>query len=860
MSRFASLALATLLGVIGSHEASCQDAWVLDSEYNRFHVVVSPEASPSEHRAAEVFRDYWERCTGFQPSTGAEPIRDCVNVWIGRVDNPFAEALDPESLGDDGLHLRTIDQSWKKRIRDRFQVHRSLHYQPRRHLVIVGGQARGTLYGVYEFFERYMGVRWLTPEVTHIPPPPASLPVIDFRFVPPLPYREVYYRAFIQNPEYAVAHKQNGNSMGAIPAEWGGNLGFAGGFGHTFYSLVNPDEYWETHPEYFSEVGGQRQRKSQLCLSNPEVMRLATESVRAILRANPPNRRIVSVTQMDWPFWCECANCRAIEELEESHAGPLIHFVNGIAEAIEAEFPDAYVDTFAYTYTRKAPKHVKPRENVIVRLCSIECDFSKTLDDPSSPDNQSFHDDIDAWSAIAPNLYIWDYTQNWWSHQGPHPNFHVFQPNVKFFVDHGVAGLFEQSSATSPHSDYEYLKGYILGHAVWNPEVDWRALYDEFVSLYYREAGPYIRSYHELITQKVLKDNYYLGIFTHMEWMDAPTIAAAEALFRDAFAAAQSDEIRERLKYAYLPVQYAALTAPPEIEELDDTLVLRRPPSQTFDEYWAMIMAYGVTHIGDEGIEAFRERLGAKTPPRHEEVALIKMSNQRYEVWAVPAWTGSVVRLYDKSTGFEVFRRFSNWGRDEGSFQDWTASDPAAPVMEKALAEQYELVERSERRVVMRAVTADGLEVTRTLELDDSDGPLAVELTLRNTGTELLPPHVKLHPEMSTHGEERPEIWVKRGGTWSPTDMTWLYDGSVASGKIPPAGATHWAMYLPHAKVGVVNEVRAEDLDSLRYYCSRERDFLNLEATPLTTPLAPGASRSMRVSYGVAAGAPGQWE
>ena len=138
--------------------------------------------------------------------------------------------------------------------------------------------------------------------------------------------------------------------------------------------------------------------------------------------------------------------------------------------------------------------------------------------------------------------------------------------------------------------------------------------------------------------------------------------------------------------------------------------------------------------------------------------------------------------LYDKSTGFEVFRRFSNWGRDEGSFQDWTASDPAAPVMEKALAEQYELVERSERRVVMRAVTADGLEVTRTLELDDSDGTLAVELTLRNTGTELLPPHVKLHPEMSTHGEERPEIWVKRGGTWSPTDMTWLYDGSVASG------------------------------------------------------------------------------
>ena len=36
-------------------------------------------------------------------------------------------------------------------------------------LIITGGVPRGTLYGVYHFLEDVLGVRWLSPVVTHIP-------------------------------------------------------------------------------------------------------------------------------------------------------------------------------------------------------------------------------------------------------------------------------------------------------------------------------------------------------------------------------------------------------------------------------------------------------------------------------------------------------------------------------------------------------------------------------------------------------------------------------------------------------------------------------------------------------------------
>lgn len=138
-------------------------------------------------------------------------------------------------------------------------------------------------------------------------------------------------------------------------------------YSHTFEELVPPEKWFDSHPEYFSLVNGKRRREhSQLCLTNPDVLEICIEGVRRWMREHP-ECRIFSVAQNDWYGYCECEHCQAIDRREESHAGALLAFVNAVADAVRDEFPDNRIHTFAYLYSRKAPRFLRPRENVIVR-------------------------------------------------------------------------------------------------------------------------------------------------------------------------------------------------------------------------------------------------------------------------------------------------------------------------------------------------------------------------------------------------------------------------------------------------------------------------------------------------------------
>lgn len=82
--------------------------------------------------------------------------------------------------------------------------------------------------------------------------------------------------------------------------------------------------------------------------------------------------------------------------------------VNVIATALQLEFPTVAVDTLAYKWSRPAPK-LKPRGNVIIRLCPIECNFAVPMTDPS---NAEFQADMNAWSAVSSRTFIWNYQTN----------------------------------------------------------------------------------------------------------------------------------------------------------------------------------------------------------------------------------------------------------------------------------------------------------------------------------------------------------------------------------------------------------------------------------------------------------------
>lgn len=502
-------------------------------------IITVDSASPEpEKRAAQELSRVLGEITGavfsVQEGAGTSAIRGPVMiVGSGRMAREFFPEIHLDQLGADEVIL--------KRNGDK--------------LLLAGGPPRGTLYAVSRFLE-LQGVRWWTPWARDIPRKKTlAVGKLDAREKPAFEYREPYwFPAF--NGEWSWHNRMNGQASN-VPAELGGSIHYKG-FVHTFYPLVPPDRHFADHPEWFSLVKGQRtSRRAQLCLTNPHLRQFMVQRVKEWLRESP-EAGIVSVSQNDWYGACECAQCQEMDDAEGSHAGTMLDFVNFIAENIEKDFPGVAVDTLAYQYTRKPPKSIKPRANVIVRLCSIECNFREPLEHAS---NAAFADDIRGWSKICQRLYIWDYTTDFAHYIQPHPNWFVLGDNLRFFQSHGVRGVFEQGAYQSHGSEMAEMRAWVLAQLLWNPRQNDRELIDEFLNGYFgRAAAKPIRRYLERMHQA--SQGFKLTCFskTEVPFLTFPHLAEAERLWQSAEkAAARNPEFLRRVQLAHLPVRYVWL-------------------------------------------------------------------------------------------------------------------------------------------------------------------------------------------------------------------------------------------------------------------------------------------------------------
>ncbi|MHC4170584.1 MAG: DUF4838 domain-containing protein, partial [Planctomycetota bacterium] len=117
-------------------------------------------------------------------------------------------------------------------------------------------------------------------------------------------------------------------------------------------------------------------------------------------------------------------------------------------------------------------------------------------------------------TEICDRLYIWDYTTNFRHHIMPHPNLRVLGPNVKFFVDHNVKGIFEQGAYTTNGAEMAELRAWVLAKLLWNASRNGQDLIDEFIAGYYGPAGPHIKDYLRVTHDAVEASEDWLGCFS----------------------------------------------------------------------------------------------------------------------------------------------------------------------------------------------------------------------------------------------------------------------------------------------------------------------------------------------------------
>ncbi|HEX4949873.1 MAG TPA: DUF4838 domain-containing protein, partial [Blastocatellia bacterium] len=390
-----------------------------------YSIVLGEQASDSERWAAQELQHWLKEVSGatfpIRSATEATGDRVIVVGFNARAKALLGAAAKEPAVEDESFTYRNVGAS----------------------LVLYGGKARGTMYSVMSFLEREFGCRWYTPRVSLAPKRESyRFDALFHTEAPGVRVRnDFYYEAF--DPTWAARNRVNGAMShraqpGGVESYWGV---------HTFYHFVPSQEFFSAHPEYFSLIDGKRTwERAQLCLTNPDVLRIVTERLRDTMRKHP-EYLIYCVSQNDWLNPCQCDHCQAIAKREDSEAGPVLWFVNQVAAAVEKEFPNKFIGTLAYQYTRKPTKTERPRPNVVIRLCSIEACFAH--DFLHCPENVSFVADLQGWARIAPQLYIWDYVMNFSHYIMPFPNFRVLQPNIQTLRANKAIGIMEQAAYQS---------------------------------------------------------------------------------------------------------------------------------------------------------------------------------------------------------------------------------------------------------------------------------------------------------------------------------------------------------------------------------------------------------------------------
>ena len=429
-------------------------------------------------------------------------------------------------------------------------------------LYLAGHPQRGTLYAVYTFLEDFCGVRWWT-STDETVPHHATIDIpkdLDIVYSPALVCRETFYKDAFADV-FSAKLKNNGHFAVTSPA-YGDHMSIIG-WCHTFAQFIPVEKYYKDHPDWFALVDGKRQGGKldfQLCLTNEEMTKEFIRICLEKIKANP-TAGMISVSQNDafQPKPCQCPACTKLVEENGAQSGPLIHFVNKVAEAIEKEYPDFLVETLAYQYTMQPPKKIRPRRNVVIRLCT-GLNAVQTIE--NGKDNQGFKRLLEAWSAIAPKLYVWHYIANFHNYMVPYPDYLHFADDIRLFVKNHAVGLFEQGDSGCTVGDFVAARAWIISHLLWNPQLDEKNLTNAFFTGYYGAAADALLRYWQLTVDAVVKAGVHLHVGGDIPpgWMTDDVLRDCMKLFDKAEAAVNGQpEYLSRVRKARLGIDLCAI-------------------------------------------------------------------------------------------------------------------------------------------------------------------------------------------------------------------------------------------------------------------------------------------------------------
>ena len=518
--------------------------------------------------AVKIDRNYTVRSQIKSPIPAEKTAEKELKTYLAKIFGPATEN------GKKAVILRYDSKAGREEFR--------ISEDSRGNVIISGGRPRGVLYGSYYFLDRYLGVRWLTPEVEVVPKKSfVKIDRLDYHGKPSFNARILQTAQHRKKPVNSIRWSARNfiNSGFAnvfeTDPDYGEELVFSPPAScHGLFHIIKPAMFFKDHPEFWALQDGKRTHRDKrgltadYCLTNEKLARATAAECRKYLAKNP-TARYISIQEGDFTRgYCECTPCKElVRKCGNRESGRWVFFANKVAKELKKDFPKTKLLIFAYTASRQPPENIKADDNVCVQLCAWNNRRGLPYDHPKNRGGRTLLKQMQQWKQVCKNILLWDYTYGYADRLMQTPDLLNNVENFKSFKKIGADGIFAENGVISDFSFCMPLRAWLLSRLMWNPDEcgDGRELVRDFCSNYFgKVSGKAVADYYLKLCDINAKQKFVNvatggGTIGNARFLSAPVTADSYLKLKKAFDEEKNPEYKVRLRRVLLPVEYQIL-------------------------------------------------------------------------------------------------------------------------------------------------------------------------------------------------------------------------------------------------------------------------------------------------------------
>jgi hypothetical protein len=500
------------------------------------NIIIPANASCELKESARILSDYIAKSTAVKLPVIAEPGKkiDGTQIYLGKTIFFDSSKIEVTGLDDQGFLIAVLAGN----------------------IIIYGKTDDAIEFGVYDFLERYLGVRWLFPgEIGEYVPK-------HLEIIIPVGMKK-------DNPAFLSRtispFGKNGDQKNYTWARRSRMISTID-FHHYLNLIFPPAKYGKSHPEFYPEINGKRRVPGdkattdwQPCFSQPGTVNIAAEHINQIFKTNPAliSR---SLGCNDNGGFCECAACMGNSNKLNSVGIPsrseaYYKWCNQIIAKVHQSYPDKYLGMLAYADVIEPPDF-KLDNALVPYIC-----FDRMIwVDPSIREaGQALNR---RWSEKTANLGWYDYIYGSTNYVIPRLYFNCMAEYLRFGYGQNVKYYYAEAY---PSADWnEGPKLYLTFKLLWNPNLDVDAVLKDWCECAVGKAAAvdlyeYYRFWENFWTVRIPQSDWFRNNkhniflpFRGMGYLDiltAEDLKTAKSLLEKTVQKAQTPEEQARARF-----------------------------------------------------------------------------------------------------------------------------------------------------------------------------------------------------------------------------------------------------------------------------------------------------------------------